>query len=78
MEVYDSSPAIAQNPTPALQNCVDMASNRTQYLGVVTLPLLEMGNGLNSDPAIRLAREKQSRRNFMPAKKKAAKKKKKH
>ena len=42
------------------------------------MPLLEMGNGLNSDPAIRLAREKQSRRNFMPAKKKAAKKKKKH
>jgi hypothetical protein len=59
--------------TLATKNSVDNESNSPQYLGVASLDLQQVDNDFEYGP---LSREICSRRKLMPAKKKAAKKKK--
>jgi hypothetical protein len=59
-----------------MQNCVDIANNRTQYLVVVTLLPLEMGNGFEFRPVRRTTREKIVQEEFHASKEKGSEKEK--
>jgi hypothetical protein len=60
--------------TSSTKNSIDNESNSAQYLVVESLPLLQLGSDFRTKGP--LQGKNCSRRKFMPAKKKAAKKKK--
>jgi hypothetical protein len=77
VEVYDTVSAHGCRETnlPA-QNCIDNSINTPQYLVLRTPPMLRLGQQLEIRPFTTLQGKIVHGGNFMPAKKKAKKKKK--
>jgi hypothetical protein len=69
---HQTNPPFTWKPPPR-KNSIDNKSNSPQYLGVASLYLQQLGNDFESGP---LKGKIVHGGNFMPAKKKAAKKKK--
>jgi hypothetical protein len=59
-----------------MQNCVDITNNRTQYLVVVTLRPLEMGDGFESRPCTTNCKGKIVQEEFHASKEKGSEKEK--